>query len=48
MGHSRNTPEPWAAALLHQALEIFNRIGAAEAPDLLAELDALTGPPPAQ
>jgi tetratricopeptide (TPR) repeat protein len=37
-----------AAALLHQALEIFNRIGAAEAPDLLAELDALTGPPPAQ
>jgi len=35
-----------AAALLHQALEIFNRIGAAEAPDLRAELDALTGPPP--
>ena len=30
--------------LLRQALEIFQRIGAAEAPDLLAELDALTGP----
>jgi hypothetical protein len=28
--------------------EIFQRIGAAEARDLLAELDALTGPPPAQ
>jgi tetratricopeptide (TPR) repeat protein len=37
-----------AAALLHQALEIFTGIGAAEAPDLRAELDALTGPPPAQ
>jgi tetratricopeptide (TPR) repeat protein/transcriptional regulator with XRE-family HTH domain len=37
-----------AAALLHQALEIFQRIGAAEAPDLRAELDALTGPPPAR
>jgi tetratricopeptide (TPR) repeat protein/transcriptional regulator with XRE-family HTH domain len=34
-----------ANALLGQALEIFQRIGAAEAPDLLAELDALTGPP---
>jgi tetratricopeptide (TPR) repeat protein len=32
-----------AAALLQQALEIFQRIGAAEAPDLPAELDALTG-----
>jgi len=35
-----------AGVLLRQALEIFQRIGAAEAPDLLAELDALTGPPP--
>jgi tetratricopeptide (TPR) repeat protein/transcriptional regulator with XRE-family HTH domain len=37
-----------AEVLLRQALEIFQRIGAAEAPDVLAELDALTGPPPAQ
>jgi len=37
-----------AKVLLRQALEIFQRIGAAEAPDLLAELAALTGPPPAQ
>jgi hypothetical protein len=37
-----------AEALLRQALEIFQRTGAAEAPDLLAELDALTGPPPTQ
>ena len=37
-----------AEILLQQALEIFQRIGAAEAPDLLAELDALTGPRPAQ
>ena len=37
-----------AEVLLRHALEIFQRIGAAEAPDLLAELDALTGPPPAQ
>ena len=37
-----------AGVLLRQALEIFQRIGAAEAPDLLAELDALTGPPLAQ
>jgi tetratricopeptide (TPR) repeat protein/transcriptional regulator with XRE-family HTH domain len=37
-----------AEILLRQALEIFQRIGAAEAPDLLAELDALTGAPPAQ
>jgi tetratricopeptide (TPR) repeat protein/transcriptional regulator with XRE-family HTH domain len=36
-----------AEVLLRQALEIFQRIGAAETPDLLAELDALTGPPPA-
>jgi tetratricopeptide (TPR) repeat protein/transcriptional regulator with XRE-family HTH domain len=35
-------------ALLRQALEIFQRMGAAEVPELLAELDALTGPPPAQ
>jgi hypothetical protein len=31
-----------AEVLLRQALEIFQRIGAAEAPDLLAELDART------
>ncbi len=37
-----------AGVLLRQALEIFRRIGAAEAPDLLAELDTLTGPRPAQ
>jgi tetratricopeptide (TPR) repeat protein/transcriptional regulator with XRE-family HTH domain len=37
-----------AEVLLRQALEIFQRSGAAEAPDLLAELDALTGPPPAR
>ncbi len=37
-----------AGVLLRRALEIFQRIGAAEAPDLLAELDALTGPPPAR
>jgi serine/threonine protein kinase/tetratricopeptide (TPR) repeat protein len=36
-----------AEVLLRQALEIFQRIGAAEAPGLLAELDALNGPPPA-
>ncbi len=35
-----------AGVLLRQALEISQRIGAAEAPDLLAELDALTIPPP--
>ena len=33
-----------AGVLLRQGLEIFQRIGAAEAPDLLAELDTLTGP----
>jgi tetratricopeptide (TPR) repeat protein/transcriptional regulator with XRE-family HTH domain len=37
-----------AANFMRQALEIFQRIGAAETPDLLAELDALTGPRPAQ
>jgi tetratricopeptide (TPR) repeat protein/transcriptional regulator with XRE-family HTH domain len=37
-----------AEDLLRQALEIFQRIGAPDAPDLLAELDTLTGPPPAQ
>jgi tetratricopeptide (TPR) repeat protein/transcriptional regulator with XRE-family HTH domain len=36
-----------AETLLRQALEIFQRIGAAEARDLLAELDALAGQPPA-
>jgi len=36
-----------AEPLLRQALEIFQRIGAAEAPDLLAEVNALTGPEPA-
>jgi tetratricopeptide (TPR) repeat protein/DNA-binding XRE family transcriptional regulator len=39
---------PQAGVLLRQALEIFQRIGAAEAPDLLAELDTLTGLPPAR
>ena len=34
-----------AKTLLRQALEIFQRIGAAEAPDLRAELDTLTSPP---
>jgi hypothetical protein len=37
-----------AGVLLRQALEIFQRIGVAETTDVLAELDALTGPPPAQ
>ena len=41
-GHARQ-----AEILLRQALEIFERIGAAESPDLRAELDSLTGPPPA-
>lgn len=31
-----------AEVLLRQALEIFQRIGALEAPDLLAELDTRT------
>jgi len=33
-----------AEALLRQALEIFQRIGAAETDGVLAELNALTGP----
>ena len=37
-----------AGVLLRQALEIFQQIGAAEAPDLLAELDAITDLPAAQ
>jgi tetratricopeptide (TPR) repeat protein/transcriptional regulator with XRE-family HTH domain len=37
-----------AESLLRQALEIFQRIGAVEAQELLAELDALTGPRSAQ
>jgi tetratricopeptide (TPR) repeat protein len=37
-----------AKPLLRQALEIFQRIGTAEARDLLAELDTLSSPPPAQ
>jgi tetratricopeptide (TPR) repeat protein len=37
-----------AEVFLRQALEIFQQIGAAETPHLLAELDALTGLPPAQ
>ena len=37
-----------AETLLRQALEIFQRIGAAEAPELLAELDAFTRPPRAR
>jgi hypothetical protein len=35
-----------AKALLRQALEIFQQIGAAETPALLAELDALTSQAP--
>jgi tetratricopeptide (TPR) repeat protein/transcriptional regulator with XRE-family HTH domain len=35
-----------AQDLLRQALEVFQRIGAAEARDLLAEVNALTGPQP--
>jgi tetratricopeptide (TPR) repeat protein len=37
-----------AGVLLQKAPEIFQRIGAAEAPALLAELDVLTGPSLAQ
>jgi tetratricopeptide (TPR) repeat protein/transcriptional regulator with XRE-family HTH domain len=37
---------PRAEALLRQAREIFQRLGATEALDLLAELDARTGPGP--
>ncbi len=37
-----------AEVLLRQALETLQRIGAAEAPDLLAELDAITSPPSAR
>jgi tetratricopeptide (TPR) repeat protein len=33
-----------AETLLRQAHEIFQRIGAAEAPSVLAELNTLTGP----
>jgi hypothetical protein len=36
-----------AEILLQQALEIFQRIGAGEARDLLTEVNALTGPRPA-
>jgi lipopolysaccharide biosynthesis regulator YciM len=36
-----------AETLLRQAVEIYQRIGTAEAPGLLAELEALTRPPPA-
>jgi tetratricopeptide (TPR) repeat protein/transcriptional regulator with XRE-family HTH domain len=35
-----------AADLLRQALETFQRIGAGEAQDLVAELEMVTGPPP--
>jgi tetratricopeptide (TPR) repeat protein/transcriptional regulator with XRE-family HTH domain len=37
-----------ARNLLRQALEIFQRIGGAETPDLMGELDALTGSRPGQ
>jgi tetratricopeptide (TPR) repeat protein len=37
-----------AQGLLRQALEIFQQTGAAEAPGLAAELDALTSPQPAR
>jgi tetratricopeptide (TPR) repeat protein len=43
VGHSAE-----AGLLLRQALEISQQIGAAETPELLAELDALTGPPTAR
>lgn len=36
-----------AGDLLRQAHEIFHRTGAAEAPSVLAELNALSGPPAA-
>jgi Tfp pilus assembly protein PilF len=36
-----------AQAFLQQALEIFQQLGAAEAQDLLAEVNALTGARPA-
>ena len=36
-----------AEALLRQALKTFQRIGAGEAPDVIAELETLTSPPPA-
>jgi tetratricopeptide (TPR) repeat protein/DNA-binding XRE family transcriptional regulator len=39
---------PQAENLLRQALDIFEKISAAEAPDLRAEVDALTGAPPAR
>ena len=35
-----------AEALLRQALEIFQQIGAAETPGVLAEVDALTSQAP--
>jgi len=41
-------PAARADVLLRQALQIFRRIGAVEAADVLAELDALSGQPPAQ
>jgi Flp pilus assembly protein TadD len=37
-----------AEVLLRQALQIFQRIGAADVPDLLSELDTLIGLPAAQ
>jgi hypothetical protein len=37
-----------AEALLRQALEVFQRIGAAEAAAVSAELDALIDPRPAE
>jgi tetratricopeptide (TPR) repeat protein/transcriptional regulator with XRE-family HTH domain len=37
-----------AKILLQRAVEIFQRIGGPESPDVLAEIDSLTCPPPAQ
>ncbi len=41
VGHGKQ-----AEVLLRQALEIFQRIGAGEAADVSAELEAVTGAPP--
>jgi hypothetical protein len=50
MVRRRTDDYPAAAQAQEQALGIYRvqRIGAAEAPTLLVELDALTGPSPAQ
>jgi hypothetical protein len=46
---SRQRPDDLPVREFRQSqLEIFRQIGAAEVPDLVAELDAFTGPRPAQ